>query len=78
MPESLARDISFRVQVKHCTMAGDEHIVGAAVCDVADEDSLHVFRKLFDFIMYRVGVDEKEASGKQEGGGRILPVFALE
>lgn len=46
----VARDISFKIQVKYCLKNNNSYIIGAAIDTISDENWFDVFVEIHDFI----------------------------
>ncbi len=46
----VARNISFKIQVKYCLKNNDSYIIGAAIDTISDENWFDVFVEIHDFI----------------------------
>jgi hypothetical protein len=55
IPQSLSREISFDVRVKHCRKKDNTFFIGAAIEKAVDTTWFDVFREVHDFIMQRQG-----------------------
>lgn len=57
VPASLKKEVEFKVRVRHCIAddTSSDFIIGAEIEEIPDKLWFHVFEKVHDFILNRMG-----------------------